>query len=131
MRRLALILIVCLLLCACNLSSHPPITPTSSVPTIQFQFPDNNVSVVEGTDLQIQLLAQDSVGIAKVELQVDNQPTQDGKPVDSPAVPVFTVDMNWKAEGIGLHALQATAYRLDGTASDPALINVKVTANAS
>ena len=78
--------------------------------------------------MQIQLLAQDSVGIARVELRVDDQPHQDGKPVDAAAVPVFTVDMNWLAEGVGLHSLQATAFRLDGTASTPILINVNVTA---
>ncbi len=126
MRRLVLILL--LLLCGCNLSNHQQFTPTPVIPMIQFQFPANNVSVTEGEDLQIQLLAQDSVGIAKVELQVDNQPIQVGKPVDKPAVPVFTVDMDWIAKGVGLHALRATAYRLDGTASDPTLINVNVTA---
>ncbi len=126
MRRLVLILL--LLLCGCNLSNHAQFTPTPAIPMIQFQFPANNVSVTEGEDLQIQLLAQDSVGVAKVELQVDNQPVQIGKPVDQPAVPIFTVDMDWIAKGVGLHALQATAYRLDGTASDPTLINVNVTA---
>jgi hypothetical protein len=36
--------------------------------------------------------------------------------------------MNWLANGVGLHSLQATAFRLDGTASTPVLINVNVTA---
>ena len=125
MRRL--ILIAGLLLCACNLATQHA-TPTPAVPVIQFQFPENNVSVAEGTDLQIELLAQDSVGIAKVELSVDDQPHLDATPEVSPAVPIFTVEMNWLAEGVGLHALQAAAYRLDGTASTPVLINVKVTA---
>ena len=124
------VLILLLLLCGCNLSNHEQFTPTPAIPTIQFQFPANNVSVTEGEDLQIQLLAQDSVGISKVELQVDNQPVQVGKPVDKPVVPVFTVDMDWIAKGVGLHALQATAYRPDGTASDPTLINVNVTATS-
>ncbi len=114
------------LLCACNLATQA-VTPTSAIPTVSFQFPDNNVSIVEGTDLQIQLLAQDVVGIARVELRVDDQHQQDGKPVEAAAVPVFTVDMNWLANGTGLHSLQATAYRPDGTASTPVLINVNVT----
>ena len=49
-----------MLLCACNLATQV-VTPTSAIPTVSFQFPDNNVSIVEGTDLQIQLLAQDAV----------------------------------------------------------------------
>ena len=115
------------LLCACNLTAQSA-TPTPAIPTVSFQFPDNNVSVAEGTDLQIQLLAQDSIGIAHVELRIDDQMHQDGKPVEAAAVPVFTVDMNWLAKGVGLHSLQATAFRLDGTASTPVLINVNVTA---
>ena len=87
--------------------------------------------VVSGTDLQIQLLAQDSQGIARIELSVDGQPHQTAAPVDSETVPVFTVDMNWLAEGIGFHSLQAVAYRADGSASDPVTINVNVTAAAT
>lgn len=120
-----------LVLCACNLTTAPPASPTPAVPTVSFIIPTNNLSIVEGTDLQIQLLAQDSVGIARVELRVDDQPHQESQPVESESVPVFTVEMNWLAEGIGLHALQATAFRLDGTASPPTLINVNVTAAGS
>ncbi len=65
--------------------------------------------------------------MAKVELRVDDQPLQNASPVESDAVPLFTVEMNWLAEGVGLHILQATAFRLDGTPSNPALINVNVT----
>jgi hypothetical protein len=126
MRRI--ILVTLLLLCACNLTTAPQATLTPAIPTVSFIIPTNNLSVAEGTDLQIQLLAQDAVGIARVELRVDDQPHQESQPVESTSVPVFTVEMNWLAEGIGLHALQATAFRLDGTASSPTLINVNVTA---
>jgi hypothetical protein len=128
MRQLFLIAALALTLCACNLTSAPPPTSTPAVPTVSFIIPTNNLSIAEGTDLQIQLLAQDSVGIARVELRVDDQLHQESQPVESDAVPVFTVEMNWLADGIGLHALQATAFRLDGTASPPTLINVNVTA---
>jgi Bacterial Ig domain len=120
------LLIGLLLLCACNLIAQQA-TPTPNVPTVAFVFPDNNVQIAEGTDLQIQLAAQDALGIARVELRVDGTLYQEGKPVESAAVPVFTVDMNWLAEGVGLHAFEAVAYRLDGTASSQALINVQVT----
>ncbi len=123
MRRVVLI---GLLLCGCNLVTQQT-APTSNVPTVTFLFPANNVAVVEETDLQIQLLAQDSVGIARVELRVDDSPHQEATPVEAAAVPIFTVDMNWLAEGVGLHALEATAYRLDGTAGRSTLINVNVT----
>ena len=123
------ILTFVLLLCSCNLAqSNTIITPTPAIPVVEFQFPTNNVSVVSGTDLQIQVLAQDSVGVASIELSIDGQPHQTAAPVDSETVPIFTVDMNWLAEGVGLHSLQAMAYRADGTPSDPVMINVNVTA---
>lgn len=130
MHRLILItsVLVALLLCGCNLVGQDAApTATPEIPTVEFQFPTNNVAVVSGTDLQIQLIAQDSQGIARIELSIDGQPHQTAAPVDSETVPVFTVDMNWLAEGIGLHSLQAIAYRLDGSASNAALINVNVT----
>ncbi len=123
-----LILILLFLLCSCNLAQEGTVlTPTPAVPVVQFQFPTNNVAVASGTDLQIQVLAQDSMGVARVELSVDGRPHQTAAPVDSETVPVFTVDMNWLAEGAGFHSLQAVAFRADGTASDPVLINVNVT----
>ncbi|MCC6616726.1 MAG: hypothetical protein IT320_24845 [Anaerolineae bacterium] len=131
MRRCVTLLAVGLLLAlsACNLSTEAPTpTPERIVPTVEFLYPTNGSLVVEGTDVQIELLAQDSrgSGVARVELYVDDQPHQDGAPVVSSAVSVFTVDMNWLAEGVGLHALSAIAYRADGTASDAATISLEV-----
>jgi hypothetical protein len=122
-----IIVVAALLLCACTLVSQDQVTPTPAIPTVTFQFPTNNVAVAEGTDLQIQLVAQDIVGIARIELMVDSQFHQEASPVEGESVPIFTVDMNWLAEGVGLHALEAVAYRLDGTSSRPVLINVNVT----
>ena len=44
----------------------------------------------------------------------------------SAAVPLFTVRMNWLAQGQGRHTLSAIAYRPDGTASDMETILVNV-----
>ncbi|MCL4247820.1 MAG: hypothetical protein KJ065_06705 [Anaerolineae bacterium] len=128
-RRLGLISAGLLLLNACNLSTTAPEpTPERIVPTVEFLYPTNASLVIEGTDVQIELLAQDpnGVGVARVELYVDDVPHQEGAPQVSAAVTVFTVDMNWLAEGVGLHALSAIAYRPDGTASDATTISLQV-----
>lgn len=121
-------LVLCLL-SACNLVAGTP-TPTAipDVPIVEFQYPVNDSSVVEGTDVQIQLLAQDALGegVARVELLVDDQPHQEGTPVVSSAVPVFTVEMSWIAEGLGLHSMSAVAFRPDGTSGPPATIRILV-----
>ena len=117
------------LLAGCNLTAGTLTpTPPPNIPTIQFQLPENGASIPEGTDLQIQLVAEDALGdgIARVELLVDDLPHQQGRPVISSAVPIFTVNMNWLARGVGLHSVSAVAYRSDGTPSDPAIIRVLV-----
>jgi hypothetical protein len=127
----SLVVILALLLVGCNLSNVPPTaTPQPDIPQIEFQYPANNSVVVAGTDVQIQLLAQDprGVGVARVELRVDDMFLQEGAPVASAAVTVFTINMNWLAEGEGLHALSAVAYRPDGTMSDFATIQLQVIA---
>ena len=68
------------------------------------------------------------MGIARVALMIDDLPYRDSQPEVSGAVPVFTVTMNWLAQGIGYHSLTAVAYRPDGTESRPRTINVLVTA---
>jgi hypothetical protein len=121
-----------LLVSGCTLTTEMPTpTPLPDIPTIEFQYPTNNSVVVEGTDLQIQLLAQDmtGVGVARVELFADDVSVSEGTPLVSAAVTTFTITMNWLAEGVGFHALSAVAYRPDGTASDPTTITVEVIAS--
>jgi hypothetical protein len=95
---------------------------------VYFQSPPNDLTVTEGEILNILLVAQDheGPGISLVELYVDDVLHQDGTPVEAAAVPVFTVEMRWEAQGVGLHALSASAYRADSTISDPAVIRVYV-----
>ena len=122
------LLLIILILSGCNLQSGTPTpSPTPNIPTIQFQFPQNNSTVLEGVDLDIDLVANDpGSGVARIELLVDDQPHQEGRPEISPEVPTFTVKMNWLAQGVGAHSFTAVAYRLDGTPSAPVTIIVEV-----
>jgi hypothetical protein len=113
----------------CNLSNVPPTpTPEPDIPEILFLFPANGTVVVIGTDVQIQLYAQDrrGVGVGRVELYVDEALLQTSTPVISAAVTEFTVDMNWLAEGVGRHTFRAVAYRPDGTESQAAFVTLEV-----
>ncbi len=129
--RLKAALWLCLLLLAgCNLRQGNVINtpfPTPDIPRVRFLYPDNNSTVLEGTDLQIDVLAEDpGSGIAHVEARVDDTLLDDVKPQDSAAVPTFTVRFHWLAQGTGKHALTAIAYRADGRASDPATLVIEV-----
>lgn len=124
-----IIMIALLFIMACNLQyGLPTPIPTPDAPIIEFQAPVNNDRFVEGTDLIIALLARDDgVGIARVELLVDEQFVNEATPETSGAVPVFTVNMNWLTQGVGYHSLTAIAYRPDGAASRPETISILVT----
>jgi hypothetical protein len=115
---------------ACNLQMGEPTPfPTPDAPQLEFQEPANNSRIAEGAEIEFLLLAQDAgEGIARVELLVDDQFVDDSAPEISATVPVFTVRMNWQAEGIGFHSVTAIAYRPDGIGSRPVTINVLVTA---
>ena len=121
-------LLLIFILTACNLQfGTPPPLPTPDVPQIEFQEPANNARVVEGTELTISLAAFDSgTGVARVELLVDDIVFSQALPEVSAAVPVFTAEMNWLAEGVGFHSLTAIAYRSDGTAGRPTTISILV-----
>lgn len=102
--------------------------PTPSLPAISFLAPQMDAVYAQGDEIIITLVAEDraGTGVARVELLVDDTPHQEALPEVSAAVPVFTVEMNWLAQGLGLHAMTAIAYRLDGTASPPATIRLLV-----
>lgn len=125
---LCLVLLVMLLGAGCNLVMDEPAQLPPSVPTIQFLAPPADAIVSEGDEVTIRLLAQDpnGTGVARVTLLIDDLLHQEALPVISAAVPVFTVEMNWLASGVGLHALTATAFRLDGTAGPPTTIRILV-----
>ncbi|MBE2266935.1 MAG: Ig-like domain-containing protein [Anaerolinea sp.] len=119
-----LLLLLATLTFAAGCGTIAPAPP--DIPRVEFLFPMDGVTVIEGTDLQIGVVAQDSAGVARIELSIDDLPHQAAAPTELASVPTFTVDMNWLARGAGLHSLTAVAYRLDGTASDPAIIRVNV-----
>ncbi|MEZ4669789.1 MAG: Ig-like domain-containing protein [Anaerolineae bacterium] len=129
-KRLFALIGVTLLLNGCNLRygnvTNTPF-PTPDIPRLHFLFPENNSTVLEGTDLGVNLLAEDAgIGVAQVQLLVDDTLVGEGKPEIAEAVPTFTVTLHWIAKGIGKHALVAYAFRPDGTPSAPATIVLEV-----
>lgn len=116
------------LLAGCNLQAGPPTPPpTPDMPRVQFLRPLNGAQFVEGTEVEIEILAEDDgVGVARVDLRVNDLPYRSAEPRVSSAVPAFTALLNWMALGPGLHSLEAVAFRPDGTASIPVLMIIEV-----
>lgn len=115
-------------LLACNLTTAQPTpAPTPDLPQVTVLEPANNRQIIEGTEFNIDVLAEDTtLGIARVEVRVDSTVLADVSPVESEAEQRFRVQTNWRAQGVGLHVIQAIAYRPDDTPSDPMIINIEV-----
>jgi hypothetical protein len=126
--RLILLVVVLLLGSACNLSTTPPTAiPTPDLPRVEFQQPANGATIVEGSELTIDLVATDArAGIVRIELLVDDLPYREGTTENGLPVPTFHVLLNWLAQGVGRHVLTAIAYRPDGTPSDEMRILIEV-----
>ncbi|GAB1421847.1 hypothetical protein MASR2M15_20390 [Anaerolineales bacterium] len=127
--KILLCIIGLLSLTACNLSNNIKVSPvaTADIPKVEILAPANNALVYENTDFPIDIIARDqSSGITKVEMYVDGELVNEASPDGKISVPVFRVEMNWLARGLGKHVLSFISYRLDGTRSDESLINIDV-----
>lgn len=116
-------------LAGCNLATgaQPTPLPTPDIPRVAIITPLNNQQVFEGTVFDIDIVGRDeTAGVARIALLVDESPINEATPIEAAAVPVLRVKMNWLAQGEGFHVIEAVAYRADGTRSDSALINVEV-----
>jgi len=108
-----------------RLEQTPIATP--DLPRVQFLYPENNSIVIEGTDLRLDILAEDeSVGVAQIEVFVDGASLVAAPPPDALVQQVYRIETNWLAQGIGLHTISAIASRPDGTQSDEVTIVVDV-----
>lgn len=128
-----ILLVVAVLLSGCNLTqAEPTIVPTPDLPEVQILFPENNAQVVENYDLAIDVFAQDATsGIARIEVLLDGESLLTAAPdSEQPVLPQFRVETNWITAGVGRHVISATAYRLDGTASNEVAVIVEVVPRA-
>jgi hypothetical protein len=127
-RSVIFVALLLLVLVACNLSKEPPTAvPTADLPRVEFQQPINGATVIEGSELTIDLLAIDErVGILRIEVLIDDIPYREGTPENGAPVPTYRVLLNWLAQGVGRHVLTAIAYRPNGTPSDETRILVEV-----
>lgn len=128
MRRMLVSILALAVLAGCNLgASQPTPFPTPDIPTIEFIFPPDGSTVIEGTDLTIDLVGRDeTTGIVLIELRLNGETLREAPTEANLPLAVYRVEMNWVAQGLGLHSLSAVAYRPDGIPSDEEFITVEV-----
>jgi hypothetical protein len=110
---------VTLVLLACSLGSL-----ARTKPTIVLGSPPSGAQFHDGENVAVQSTSTDSVGIARVELLVDDAVVQTDQGAGGNQIS-YTVIQTWKAK-TGNHKISVRAYNASNVASDPASVTVSV-----
>lgn len=127
--RLWLMMGLAALLTACNLNNTEENIPQSfsGPPVIQIAAPLPNATFLEGVTVNIQARVSNAgADVARVEVRVDDSIIADLLEPNSAAAPAFSITQSWPAAGTGAHTISLTAFRADGSASEPASVTVNV-----
>ncbi len=95
-------------------------------PTVVIAAPPSGTRTTAGSEVEVQSVATDAQGIARVELWVDGNLVANS-PLLSPQT-TYNVVQRWTATTPGAHTLQVRAYNASGAASDPTAISIEVIA---
>jgi len=118
------------LIAACGSSTAgPSASALGNKPTVVVQAPANGAVVGVGQNITVVGAASDTVGVDHVALFADGVSVA-SSPAGQPA-PLLPFSLTWLATPAGPHVLQVIAYRVDGTPSDPVVINLVVGAAGS
>lgn len=117
------------LLAGCSLTLTAMPTPTiGGAPVVQFTAPAPDALVLEGVTLVVQVTVMNAgPDISRVAFSVDDQPLVEVSDPNTDGAWQMAVSAQWVALGEGAHTLAATAFRADGTSSQPASVLVYVT----
>mgnify|MGYP005846455633 CR=1 FL=1 len=134
MRLRAALLLLTLLLGACNLStstqltSQAPTTPPVTVtgrPSVTISNPNNGAEFVVNENVLVSAGAADSVGVTRVELRVNGQVVKTVSSQQASGDQTFAALLDYRPTLTGTLTLEVVAYR--GTlASDPAQVQIVV-----
>ena len=124
------------LLAACNLNANTDSGPANTVisgpPQVRIAAPLPNATYLEGVIVTIQALVTNAgADLARVEVALDGAPLAQRSDPNPSGAPSFSVAETWRAEGPGAHTITVTAFRADGSASEPAAVAVNVVSQGS
>ena len=125
--RLALFLLP--LLAACNLNTSADVSnqPITGAPRVQIVSPLPNATYLEGVAVNIQALVTNAgEDIDRVDILVDDENLASLTQPNEAGTPSFSLTQSWPAAGTGTHTITVTAFRSDGTTSEPAAVTITV-----
>lgn len=126
--RAVLIVAVLLVATACSLNSAPEgVNVAGGPPVVRLISPATNATYLEGVPVNIQASVSNAgEDIDRVEVSVDNSVVTTLPQPNANGLPIFSVTHTWPAAGTGSHILAVTAFRADGSASEPATVTINI-----
>jgi uncharacterized protein YraI len=121
--------LACILLTGCTLNLVGMPTPTvSGPPVVRFSAPSADAVVLEGVTLAVQAAVSNAgADIARVVFLADGQVLAELADPNPDGAFQFSASAEWAASGEGAHTLTVTAFRADGSASEPVSLRIFVT----
>lgn len=126
---LAIGLMFMVVLAACNLATPGGGSETviSGAPVVRIASPLPNATYLEGVNVNIQAAVSNAGSdIDRVEILVDNEIAATLPAPNTVNAPTFSIAQAWTATGAGQHSIAVTAFRADGSSSEPATVNITV-----
>lgn len=124
------VVVLCLLLAvaACSLpNANNPSQPISGPPVVRIVSPLPNATYMESVSVPIQVSVSNAgADIDRVEFKVDNAIVATFPAPNPTAAATFSLTQSWPIAGVGVHHIDVTAFRKDGSASQPATVEVSV-----
>lgn len=127
-RFLLLALVVLATGCTLNNMTLPNQT-ISGAPSVRIVLPQPNATYLAGVAVNIQAAVSNAgEDIDRVEIVIDGEIVATITDVNPNNANTFNVTHGWSATGVGTHSIDVTAFRSDGSSSEPATVNITVVA---
>lgn len=120
-------------LAGCNLGSAPleENIVLTGAPAVRIVSPLPNATYLEGVAVNIQAqIGNAGADIDRVEVAVDNSLIATLPDPNTSDAAQFNIVHTWTSAGIGSHMIAVTAFRADGSSSEPATVSITVRADA-
>lgn len=129
------VVLIAALITGCSLNNAVGGTESmtiSGAPSVRLVSPQPNAAYLEGVAVNIQaLITNAGADIDRVEVAVDNQIAAALPDPNTSDAASFSIAHTWTAAGVGTHTISVTAFRADGSSSDPVSANINVVAQGA
>lgn len=113
--------------CSLTVAPEAETTTITGVPVVQLFAPIPNGAYLDGVAVNIQALVTNAgADIARVEFAVDDAIIATAESPNSADTLAFSLTRSWTTVGLGEHTIRVIAFRADGSASDPAVVTIRV-----